>query len=550
VRSGARHRPATTVKFEDLSPREREAVTAAEPLVLVTGGAGTGKTTAALWAARWHLERQVASPAERVLFVTFSRTAVAQLTNRSRAVMRGVGDRIEVHTFHSLAYRLLRAFGRYAGRGAGNIEIESMARSRLLGRDRSRLSYDDLLPGALELLGSPQVAGLVTRRWTLVICDEFQDTSDEQWRLLQQIGGGGRLLVLADPHQMIYGFIDTVGAQRLVAAEQAADRIVELEEASHRDPSGVIPAMAAAVRRREFDHPAIAAAMTSGRLVVRRCTDNETPDVVAAEIREQRVRRRRSIGVYDTTNAAVAQLGAELTERNVAYTLVGLPEAHGEALLTMADLVAAGLGVHDWAAAELQLGVFLTSVTRGEAAPEVAHQLAGRPGMRDFLRQRVEALSSALRAARHDDDALIRLAVEAWPELGISAGVAAWRRATVTFAALARRVLGDGRMPDEERAEALLASCRKLHLESAITSDVPLLSPVQLMNFHQTKGREADAVILVYREGGYVARRQSAEPFLSESRVLYVALTRAREAVTVLVPPDPHPLVLPLSELS
>jgi DNA helicase-2/ATP-dependent DNA helicase PcrA len=168
--------------------------------------------------------------------------------------------------------------------------------------------------------------------------------------------------------------------------------------------------------------------------------------------------------------------------------------------------------------------------------------------MREFMRERLDALSGALRAARHDDDALIRLAVEAWPELGITGGVAAWRRAAVTFAALARRVLS-GRLPDDERAEELLTACRQLHRESAITTDVPLRSPVQLMNFHQTKGREADAVVLVYREGGYVSR-QRAEPFLSGSRVLCVALTRAREAVTVIGPPDPHPFVAPLAALA
>jgi DNA helicase-2/ATP-dependent DNA helicase PcrA len=536
------------VKREDLTPRQSQAVQATEPFVLVTGGAGTGKTTTALWAARQHLEREYASPVERVLFVTFSRTAVGQIASRSRAVLSGLGDRIEVHTFHSLAYRLLRAFGRYAGRGAGAIEIQSMARSRLLGRDRTRLSYDELVPGALALVASPAVLGLATQRWTLVICDEFQDTSDEQWELLHILGSPGRLLVLADPHQMIYGFINTVGAQRLVDASEAADRVVELEEASHRDPSGVIPAMAAAVRRREFRHPAVAAAVQSGRVVVRRCAGDATSDAVAAEIHHHRVRRRRTVGVFETTNAAVAELGAELTERGLDYTLIGLPEAHGEALLTMADLVATALSVREWHEAQLQLGIFLTSVTRGDAAPELARQLAGHPGMREFMRERLAGLSEALRSARHDDDALIRLAVEAWPALGIAAGVAAWRRAAVTFAALARRVLG-ARLADDERADALVAACHQLHLESAITSDVPLLSPVQLMNFHQTKGREADAVVLVYREGGWVTRRQSAEPFTSESRVLYVALTRAREAITILVPPNPHPFVAPLAAL-
>jgi DNA helicase-2/ATP-dependent DNA helicase PcrA len=69
------------------------------------------------------------------------------------------------------------------------------------------------------------------------------------------------------------------------------------------------------------------------------------------------------------------------------------------------------------------------------------------------------------------------------------------------------------------------------------------------MNFHQTKGREADAVVLVYRDGDYLADQNATEPFTTASRVLYVALTRARSAVMILLPPDPHPLVAPFADL-
>lgn len=535
------------MKFEELTPRQHDAVTSTESLVMVTGGAGTGKTTAALWGARHHLEREDASPAERVLFVTFSRTAVGQIAGRSRSVLAGIRDRIEIQTFHSLSYRLLRGFGRYAGRGTAALEVESMARSRLLGRDRGRLSYDDLIPGAMELLVAPVVAQLVHRRWSLVICDEFQDTTTQQWQLLQLLRGPGRLLVLADAHQMIYGFIDTVSTRRLIEAEEAADRVIELEEASHRDPSGVIPAMATAVRRRDFGHEAVAAAIESGRLVVRHCDDIDAASEVANEIREHRVRRRRSIGVFETTNAAVAQLGAELTEHGIEYTLIGLPEAHGEALLTMAHLVAFALGARDWPEVQLQLGVFLTSATRGDDAPLLAHQLAGRPGMRPLLAERLNSLSAAFRAARHDHDELIRLAGEAWAGLAIAGGVAPWRRAAISFAALARRILRGAHGPEDELAETLISACLALHRESTISGDVPLVSPVQLMNLHQTKGREVDAVILLFREGGFVAPRTAREPYTDRSRVLYVALTRARLAVTILIPPIAHPFVAPLA---
>jgi DNA helicase-2/ATP-dependent DNA helicase PcrA len=103
------------VKRDDLTPKQREAVEATEDLVVVLGGAGAGKTTTALWAAREHLSRAAAQGHERVLFATFSRTAVSQIARRAPALLAELGDRVEIQTFHSLAYRVVRAFGRYAG---------------------------------------------------------------------------------------------------------------------------------------------------------------------------------------------------------------------------------------------------------------------------------------------------------------------------------------------------------------------------------------------------------------------------------------------------
>ena len=43
------------MKVTDLSPRQTAVVEATDRRILVTGGAGTGKTTVALWAARAEL---------------------------------------------------------------------------------------------------------------------------------------------------------------------------------------------------------------------------------------------------------------------------------------------------------------------------------------------------------------------------------------------------------------------------------------------------------------------------------------------------------------
>ena len=529
---------------DDLTSSQLEVVEATEPLVLVLGGAGSGKTTTALWAGREHLDRPDTPPTQRVLFVTFSRTAVGQIARRAGAVFAGVGERIEIHTFHALAYRLVRAFGRYAGHGTIPPRIESEARKKLLGRDRALLSYDELLPTAASILASKRISALIAARWGLVICDEFQDTNDFQWGLLQTVSGSARLLLLADPNQMIYTFIPTVGAVRLDDARARADRVVDLEEVPHRDPSGVIPAMARAVRRRSFDDPAVAHAVDTGMLRVCTATQADLCDRLLAELRRLRTCGCGSVGIFETTNAGAAMLGADLTERGVAHTLIGLPEAHGEAILAMATMTAFGLRARSFEDVRRQLAVFLTAATRTPRAPPVAVQLLNNTVQNRPLQQRLGDLEAALGEAE-DFDTLVGVSATAWDNLGIGAGGPVWRRAAASFAALARQTAATN-TKQEALADDLEAATEQLRTEALITEE-PIRARVQVMNFHQTKGREADGVILIYREAGFVTRWDAREPFAEASRVLYVALTRARSHVTVVLPPVPHALIAPFA---
>lgn len=175
--------PTAGVGYDSLVAEQRAVAESEADTVLVQGGAGVGKTTTALWAARRHLvadpefERRGAS--RRVLFVTFSRTAVAQIRGRSAGVLKGLGDRIEILTFHGLAYRLIQSFGRYAGIDP-NVTLRGSAQAKLAQapNDAPGLTYDQLLPAALKLLNTPGPIGdVIGSRWSLVICDEFQDTN-------------------------------------------------------------------------------------------------------------------------------------------------------------------------------------------------------------------------------------------------------------------------------------------------------------------------------------------------------------------------------------
>ena len=144
------------MKFEELDCQQRKVVDAvvdSDGSILVLGGPGTGKTTTALWSARTFLETVKETPS-RVLFLTFSRSAVSQITSRSPGVLSGFEDRIEVSTFHAIAYRILCAFGRYTGYGTAMPSVQTEARGKLLGYDGNKLRYDDLIPDALKILAS------------------------------------------------------------------------------------------------------------------------------------------------------------------------------------------------------------------------------------------------------------------------------------------------------------------------------------------------------------------------------------------------------------
>jgi DNA helicase-2/ATP-dependent DNA helicase PcrA len=67
---------------------------------------------------------------------------------------------------------------------------------------------------------------------------------------------------------------------------------------------------------------------------------------------------------------------------------------------------------------------------------------------------------------------------------------------------------------------------------------------VQVMNLHQTKGREADVTILLLQPDEFHGREQ--EPYPLASRLLYVVLTRARYIAHLIVPPEVHGLWQPL----
>lgn len=531
---------------DDLTSRQQEVVDATDQTILVTGGAGTGKTTVALWAARTELERP-GNEKKRVLFLTFSRTAVDQIMSRSRAMVAPVEDRIEVSTFHSFAYRLVRRFGYLAGLTAPNPVVQSASEAKLLGKADDRLVYDDLAPLARQVLNDPRVAALLAQRWCMVICDEFQDTGHGQWAILEWLSQHARLLLLGDEHQLIYGFLASTGVvpERMGATRALVDRAIELEPASHRDPSGAIPALATAMRERRFNDPSVLDAMENGRLHIHNGVRNDQAiDAIGAALDAAWERGCRTFGVFAHSNQSVATLSFRLHQARIDHYLVGLPDAEADALTAMLAITRYAYGEVPWADVGVAFGTYLTACSRGKYAPQLARDFANGDSLPGVLQERVKALqAAATKAAKSSPREVADVAATAWVTLGISGSEAPWDRTAPSFQALARQSPRDPATQTNNLARAIA----QLRLGAMFESHRRRLPAVQVMNLHQTKGREADAVIILCGDDDFYG--YETEPFVDGSRLLYVILTRARNEVTLIFGHDPHALVAPITAL-
>jgi DNA helicase-2/ATP-dependent DNA helicase PcrA len=545
---------------------QRAVIDSTDDVVVVLGGAGTGKTSTAAAAARAHLKRRDAVKAiagvsdrvasspgpDRVLFLSFSRASVTRIIDRSRTILGTYSDRVEVTTFHALAWRLIRRFGSAIDLPEPYLLTKAQA---MLFPGTDALQYHDLVPKAMELLEIPAIAKHVRRRWSLIICDEFQDTDDRQYAFLLSIRGGARLILLGDPNQCIYaGLPGAVGVspERLKTALDLPGAIlIEFPEASYRDPSGLIPAAALAIRRRMFDGAAVRAALDADRIRVFHHTDPRSEAEVVADAVKALRGEGLSVAVFSHHNDALASLSDQLANVGVDHEITGLSESLSAAIDTQVTMVQYAAKVQEWRVVLQYLAIFVTSAVRGKQVPQLAYQILGSHSAPRTLRRRLEALRVSLDEA-DDLTSAFDIAARAHHAIGLPNKARAWAQAAYMlrpmYAASLRASRGM-RLSDKQVLATLdrVVDDRRVVMLTEDTTETETM--VQLMNLHQTKGREADATVVVLRSTDFFGAGRS-EPFEEPSRLFYVVFTRARKRIVVLLfGTDFNPLIAPLARL-
>lgn len=237
--------------------------------LLVTGGPGSGKTTVSILKAAKIARDSLPSQA-RVLFLSFARATVSRVLeaiSEERQVSPAEKTRIEVDTYHSYFWRILKAHGYLIGLprrlslltppneaiALSAIRSEYKAASKLSGaekaekkrredNERMRLAHDegricfDIFASSVATLlhGSDRLRKLQAAIYPFVILDEFQDTNPAQWDVVKALGTHCTLIALADPEQRIFDFIGADPARLDHFRDAFSPKEFDLSTENHR----------------------------------------------------------------------------------------------------------------------------------------------------------------------------------------------------------------------------------------------------------------------------------------------------------------------------
>ncbi len=435
-------------------------------------------------------------------------------------------------------------------------------------RARGLLDFDDLLLTWRALLDSPAVGDRLRQRWTHVLVDEYQDVNRIQVDIVRLLRPGGvGLTVVGDDAQAVYGFRGAGSGQLTALAASCADtRVVSLER-NFRSPQALLD-LANAVRPRGDDAPIqLTADRPAGgrasrpRLV--RCHDvadeaRRVVDTVLADVEDGGRLRGHAVLMRSAHHSDLLEL--ELAARRVPFVKYGglkfLEAAHVKDVLAAARVLVNPSDELAWAR--------LVRLHRGIGAAgtrAVVGRLAGdgtgtvdEAGAVDGVGISAVDVNAAVAAAPPAS----RLALGRTLETLVGAADAPTPAQVAACVAAVRPLITDrypdaaARLGDVDRlAEAAARAPDLATFVAEITLDPPvstgdLAAPprldedwLTLTTVHSAKGLEWDAVHLIHAvDGAFPSDMALSTPagLEEERRVFYVALTRARDRLSVYTP--------------
>ena len=540
--------------LDALDPEQREVATALHGPVRVLAGAGTGKTRAITHRIAYGVRVSAYNP-QTVLAVTFTARAAGEMRQRLRA-LGATG--VQARTFHAAALRQLSYF--WPQVVGGQVPQIVSQKAQLVGRAarQSRLSVDrltvrdlaseiewakvsmidpsdyghviadsgrptpagitpaqmadvmrayeevkteavvldfeDILLLLSNIIGDhPEVGDQIRRQYRHFVVDEYQDVSTLQQFLLDQwLGGREELCVVGDPAQTIYSFAGASPEHLLGFARKYPEATMVRLVRDYRSTPQVVNLANGLMNQR-------GASQTGVELVAQRPSGPEVAYVTHPDDAAEAARTAEAIGVLIDAgisareiavlyriNSQSEELEDALSKRGIGYLVRGGQRFFDREEVRKAILLLRGAAV---APSESVLG------ERVREALMDAGWSEDPPSARGAVRERWDSLQ-----------AIVQLADDFAAEASAHAASPSTLREFVEH-------LG----------------------ERAVAQHAPAVEGVTLTTMHAAKGLEWDAVFIVGLSEGLVpiSMAETDEAVSEERRLVYVAITRAREHLTL-----------------
>ena len=565
----------------NLDSSQREAVCCGTGPCEVIAGPGSGKTLVLTEHILYLIEHEHVPPSG-ILVLTFSRAAAAQMKERFSVISQGRFRDVRFGTFHSVFfyilrestgrnYALLTAFQREKilsqlilnyyddpkERPAAE-ELEKMLRAssntgedaekiRCIQRDyRSYLrenrfiDFDDMILACRHILTRhAQVREYWQKQFRAILVDEFQDVNTEQYEVLRLLTDGRGLFVVGDDDQSIYGFRGSSPSimQRFMTDFPGAVRI--FLGFNYRCSANICKAAGIMIRENRIRiEKAVQAVCPPGDRVVLKGfkEDRQQLDYLADELARMTEEEQCRAAVITRTNLHVQKVAAFLSSRNI--TCAGKISASQAVLETvLRDLEhyrRLSMGVREGSLPRQSLYRVMNRPERYLLRSVADKEQIPVQRLRDnILRQKgsvtelTEFLKDLFVLSTFDPEGFLRYLFDAmgygrWAQENLGSAYEV-KKVQEELLRLSRQFKDTGEM-----IEAAVRGREQHRKESS--------GGVQIMTMHACKGLEFERVYLPALNEGIIPGRRcrEAEDLEEERRLLYVAMTRARQHLELL----------------